>query len=716
MKNRVGFILHHCVLTLVILPLLLAACGALVEFVVYKPESNPHFHVKWMPISGLIAAPFILVHVLWRWNKHLLKLEFCIYVVQLVVYFLTVNQAVIVGPEYYQANHAFRVMMTTDDRGVDLFQAATTKDKTWQWLEHAVETIFSSDAERALRARVVGESRLVLLGSLRLRQHRVTPACCSRLIRLVLTPALGTVCYPPFSSSHESRATYGTNLTFNYSDIPVLTETGHFINTADFSLGGTHASYPRAGFSTFFPPGIRKDTALSQLRAMRDSQWIDKQTRAIVVELGLTAADFLSRPVWAAATFLLESSTIGRFVPNQPTVHFNYFSSVVDDSETLLAGGQPLETCVQNVSNQSSAASIEEQAMEPPPDSCQESSAGVAAIQFYVGIASMANYTFYMAWAGLLSDWKKFLKDPFSWSNVIWGALLAGAWSMMIYSARRSQCGSGTFRQPPFVGLNESDLDWVLTSYATSAEYHALAAILTTMRRLLALSIFLQIFNSLRFLVRLKSLGMMVRTLYFSSWSLVSFSISFLVMFFGFVVMFYFFFSLDAEDFQDIPRTIVTLWLGMLGEMQITSELYRAKEWSIALIIGFTFISTFVLLTVIISIISNAHEKAQHAAACDTAIDRPKSTVATPRRNSNRSTTQFTDLVSETEILSSTIQKWKAATLRVKGTKVSPGDDQIVLTEAAASSVELAGTDSHSTSSQTSLHSRRRPETAEAFL
>eukprot|EP00117_Sycon_ciliatum_P036287 scpid36892/ scgid27337/ len=85
----------------------------------------------------------------------------------------------------------------------------------------------------------------------------------------------------------------------------------------------------------------------------------------------------------------------------------------------------------------------------------------------------------------------------------------------------------------------------------------------------------------------------------------------------AFVTMFFILFSVDAVEFMSYERSTISLWLGMLGELEVTSALWKNKSWAIPMIILFTFISVFVLLTLIVAIVSNAHERTKTVAEGD---------------------------------------------------------------------------------------------------
>ena len=699
-EHRLGYITHYCVIVIILIPLLLAAIGALAEYIIYVPNFNPRFHVKWMPLAGLIAAPFVLLRIFWRWPQHLIKLELVFYIVQSVAYYTVLSQSVIAGKNYYLANRAIRNMFTMNDDEKNLFQMATSDKKVWKWLEHVIHTVYSTDVGRSLNSRPIAGSRLRMLTSLKLRQHRTVQVCCSPNFVPFYEPL--DECTPMFNQKSESKATYGTNTTFNYTDVFTRTMSGRRLAGDSFHILGTFGMYSLAGFSTFFTPSIEQKTAVSHLRAMRESGWIDFQTRAIVVEIALTSPDFLQKPVWAATTFLLERDYIGRFVPSEPTVHFNY--NDISAQKIGAGGGGPLDTC--SVVNASDIYLITP-GLDPEEvgshlradseDACTIQIPGPAIKNLYLGVVPIVVYILTVSVVCIVRNYRHFLSRPFHFTELLWVVLLMTVLGIYMSAFHRTECAFTSFQQPVFAGLDPHSLEGTLSRFAPRAEFLPLADILTSARRFLAISIFVHFFNGLRFLIRLKALGVMVRTLYFSSFSLFSFSVSFFIIFFGFVVMFYYIYSLDVEGFQDLPRTIVTLWLGMLGEISLTPELYRATYWTISLYILFTFVSAFVLLTVIISIISNAHEKALAAGIMEKeisvelasvgAVDASSPGPAEDQTQPKPKKRAFSNLVSEMEVLNQAMNSWKAKSHRGR---VAPSVTDITsLAEQKSSSVLL---------------------------
>ena len=673
LNHNVGYILHYCFIVFFLIPLFLACLGALVEALVYTPSFNPHYHVKMMPLAGMIAAPISLLRIFWRWPEHTKKLALGIYIVQCLGYFNAVVKTVLVGKEYYLANRGIRHMFTTNNQRQDLLHTANTEDRVWLWLEHVLSTVYSTDSGRSLNSRPIAGSRLRMLTSLKLRQHRVNEVCCSTFFNVFHTTS--NKCTQTFSKESESKAMYGTDLKFNYSEVNTVTASGHKLDGDEKLIQGTFGKYSLCGFSTFFTPGLKFHTALNHLHAMRNSGWIDFHTRAIVVEMALTSPDFLNKPVWAATTFLIERDFVGRFIPAEPTVHFNF--NEVSESPSKATGGATLSTCEEHHTENNTKHSQLNEVHVVTPDmdpneveehlhldsdlACKMQKPGQALKNLYLEIFPIVVYTMTVAIFCIVQDWRAYLSRPFHFSEIGWVALLIAVLGMYITAFRRSECAFTTYEQPTFHELNASSLEGVLSRFAPRSEFLPLATTLTDARRFLAISIFVHIFNGLQFLIRLKALGVMVRTLYFSALDLISFSVSFFCIFFAFVVLFNYTFGLDVEAFQDMPRTIAALWVGMLGEIVFTYELSRSIYWAISLYIFFTFISAFVLLTLIISIIGKAHNRAMEEASKACAditkgreCDRPQNKGA------------FTNLVSEMAVVNSAFMTWKGIARRIK--------------------------------------------------
>ena len=671
LKYRYGHVAHYSVIIIVFMPLCLMAIGALAERGIYLPAQIPNYHIRMLPITGLIAVPLVLLRVLWKWPQHMAKLELFIYTLHSFGYVGVLQVSIIAGPKYYLANRAIREMFTKAPNGTDLINFSMDEDEVWGFLENAISTIYRSNEDRCLTSRALHGSRLRLMTSLKLRQHRVKQVCCNPHFSLFYSA--NDECTRMFSKTMESRAPYGPNATFKYRELSTIAVTGHVMDGDAYHIAGTFGTYPLSGFTTFFPPGVSRETALSQFQWMMDSSWIDFQTRAVVLELALLSPDFLSKPIWAAATFVFERDHIGRFAALEPTVYFNSmdFTSRTGD----VAGGGAMGTCPakmniegQEVTSLTPAEEVKATLAQVRP--CLVQSPGFVVQVFYMGLVSQIIYLVAVGTILLFQDWRALLTKPFTVVRFATVLFLLTSFVMYMYAFRSVECAIHTEKQPYFHGVDKSSLEGVLSSLAPRKEFLPVATMLTEARLFLALAMFSHIISGLRFLVPLKYLGIMVRTLHYSIFSLLSFSISFFIIFFGFVVLFYYIYSLDVEGFQDLTSTVATLWLGMLGEIKFSAELYRAKYWTISLYILFTFISAFVLLTLIISIISNAHDQALEELVdmIETVDNSDSSSLQAMDQGSLDETIPekraFANLVSEVETIKSTVNWWKAVTQR----------------------------------------------------
>lgn len=144
-----------------------------------------------------------------------------------------------------------------------------------------IETVFpNSEFPLYWSPRYLSDTRsTVLLGSLRMRQLRVQPnAGCivTALVRHVYPD-----CYSTYDSSRESQDPYDprfapTYLTNAYQWRPVE-------ETQQVSLTGSAASYSGSGYFIDLP--ANKSHASSMLSDLHVWRWVDKQTRAVTIEL-----------------------------------------------------------------------------------------------------------------------------------------------------------------------------------------------------------------------------------------------------------------------------------------------------------------------------------------------------------------------------------------------------------------------------------------------
>ena len=322
---------------------------------------------------------------------------------------------------------------------------------------------------------------------------------------------------------------------------------------------------------------------------MRDNQWLDYQTRMISLDCTIVALDF-PQTTMAAAIHLIEVTQSGLLVPVAPSVNFNF----LDDAG---GGEEPSEG---------------NSTMPPPGEDEDKKDSGKCPsvtkhpdffLPIYLGILPAVVYTLYLHIVTVFDNWRDYLHHPFTYSELAWLVTVMLSIGFRWRSIYYDHCNFEKI--PQFLYPNDTNVTAVVF------EFIPVAMEWFESRRVLGLALFLHLFNFLKFVIQIPALSSLIRTLKIAFNELASFSLSFLVMFMAFVSMFYIIFSVEDEGFQNIPRCISTLWLGMLGELEITPGLWRVKDWTIPMVILFTFISVFVLLTVIVAIISDAHERSR---------------------------------------------------------------------------------------------------------
>ena len=124
-----------------------------------------------------------------------------------------------------------------------------------------------------------------LLGAVSLRQVRVRPGTCSVHQELKATVPS---CYGDYNKENEDRQAYGPVSDTSFGE-PRYQYTGAEEN-GESSFRGQATTYYGGGFQQALPSVARNDTqaaALTKIMQMRDTTWIDRQTRAVFVDFTL---------------------------------------------------------------------------------------------------------------------------------------------------------------------------------------------------------------------------------------------------------------------------------------------------------------------------------------------------------------------------------------------------------------------------------------------
>ena len=662
--SRLLFKLFVC---LIFVPGLLTLIGYIVESGVYIPSRRTNHHTKYFGIAAYIAAPLVLIRWFWRWPKHAGKVDFVIYALQTTAFFLTLTRTSLSGNDLYQSNSFIREQFKSEQ-----FLNIKTEKDTWQWLGDVMDYVYNRDDDYTYFARRIS-GRVDLITAIRLRQNRVKSQNCSALYIRSGFPGADR-CYPAFSKDTEDRSAYGDNLRFHYYNNTVNSTTGYPISMDAEVIGGDFGSYPLAGFWVWFSPPLNANSSRLLLDLVQQSNWIDEQTRAIGFDLGLCLLDFIDRPLWASLSFLIEVNKAGKFVPHQPQVDINYFTHFEGEIKPINNYDNYVSLLVQGANLNSL-------------DYCQPVVVLRDVLQpMYIGYLPFVLYTLVWAVVQCTQDWRWYFKSTLNITELVWAAIVMSVIGLNLRSLRYVDCGSSVFNQTLFDDIPHLGTDANTTSalrYALRFEFIQLATVWTLTRRLLGIAIFFQVFNFLRFLVRLKALGVLVRTLRFAATELLSFSFSFLVLFAGFVVMFYHIYSIEANGFRTVTVAVSSLWLGMLGELELTPELWRGGAITVGLFIVFTFLSAFVLLTTIVSIISTAHEEARKYDAKILRASRKRTKADVLHDDDDEASTVFgqngatveseeeEEIIREGELISQAWSDWtRSVTRRRKGRKV----------------------------------------------
>eukprot|EP00117_Sycon_ciliatum_P016421 scpid42725/ scgid15859/ len=662
---RFGLALKICV-SVVAIPALLALIGLAAEAAIYKPGRRPGYHLLHFALAGWIAAPLILVRWCWPWPKHRGKLDLLVYVLQTVGFVLALKATIITGNDIYQSNAFLR-----KDFNSEQFTQISSEDDVWSWLRSVMKYVYDRDVDSTtvISRRLSG--RMAMVTSIRLRQNRVKPINCSALYTSLAVAGSGQ-CYPSFSMDTEDRSTYGAkeDLQFKYYKNPVNSTTGYEISMEDYQIAGDFGEYPLAGFWVWFSPPVYYNRSLHLLQLMRDGKWIDDQTRAIGLDVGIALLDFVDNPIWTNLDFLIEKNRAGRYVAMQPRVDINYYFQE-DDLDTRSPENE-YDEYISRLVNEANLNTL---------DNCTIVKFKSALQPLYLGTLPFVTYTVVALVFDVIQNYRRLINKPFIVPEIAWAVFMAVAIGLKMKSIRYADCGNSVFDQTLFtaavpLGTWES----ATVRYAVRFEVLQLAAAWTRVRLLLGIAILIHTFNFLKFLLHLKALGVLVRTLRFAVVELLSFSFSFLILFAGFVAMFFCIYSIEASDFRTIVRSVTTLWLGMIGELNITPELWRSGIVTVAIFLVFTFLSSFVLLTLIVSIISKAHEEARDTKA---AMLEP---LTEPASGDNQEDdVQNAKLVGEVDVMLDTLNTWKAyMEKQQRRRKIGPINDS----ESCASSVK----------------------------
>ena len=557
-------------ISFVLIPGLMACIGAIVEAIIYGTTNAPRFHIQLLTYSGLIAAPFILIHWLWKWPKHTYKMGFIFYVVFSVGFFIALSKSTISGSSVFYTGQFIREIFAGKNEAD--YTSISTKEEAVAWLEKVVNNVYDDSrnlSKNAFSHELPG--RVVLVQPMRMRQVRTPPiACWDKLAAAQIVNS--ERCYHGLSDSSQDRSSYSP-LNFSFYNPYYTAYSGRRIFADEIKLPAMIDRYPIAGHWVLWPTQLSAKQARDMFKALKDNNWIDDGTKMIALDVMIVTLDS-PRSLLALANFVIEVTDAGKYIPEPPLLSYNYAESVVIQPPRNLTDND----CEGRVSKQAAF-------LEP----------------VCLGMLPIVIYLIFTHILLLLHDWRAYVQRLYTYTELVFIITVLAAVGLRWASIYVDHCDRFRFNQTLF------PTDEVAPG--VFYELQVVSIFWFDSRRVLAAALFMHFVNFLKFLNRIAHLGMLTRTLQAALSDLASFSLSFLVVFMAFVSMFYLVFSIESQKYRSFTRCITALWLGMMGEIEVEEELWRIKEWAIPLIILFTFLSTFVLLTVIIAIISDAHER-----------------------------------------------------------------------------------------------------------
>ena len=576
----------RCLLVVILTPGVMAAVGAIIDRQVFGEKQNPHFHVQYLAYSSLLAVPFILLRWTYDGGRYVKTMEFAIYILHTVGFAVAYPSVLLAGEEVYLAvEHADNVLSVDGE-----FNRIHDVNATFDWLDKLALRIFNSSllAEKGSRQL---SGRMVLAASIRIRQNRVKTSPCKGELFEVGLVGIEQGCYPPFSSNSEMTSPF-SDLNSTFTDLPFKTFSGS-VNPRDVITETRLGRFPLAGYWIFLPLDATYDDVRLQLEAMRRANWIDSHTKFFNVEFTLFFPD-MEPVMWGIVHYGIDVSQNGRLVPNPPLRVFN----PVPKTEPLLTrfsapDGSPIRglralsflarliqrTYAERILN-GTIGSLPVDITLPAGDGpeCIIVTGKEFFIPFYLGMFTATIYMFCIHCIQVVHDWRSYLKHMFTYAELAWMAMLIGSWVLRLASTAVLPCTMNLVAQNPLAGTETLE-DVARTSIAVRFELQAGAVFWQESRNFLGLAFFLHLLIFLKFLVHFTDLGTVVRTLQAAGTELASFSISFLVIFMAFVTMFYTLFSLQTVEFSSFLRSVSSLWLGMLGELQVTDQMWTRKEW-----------------------------------------------------------------------------------------------------------------------------------------
>eukprot|EP01125_Pyxidicula_operculata_P020946 TRINITY_DN787_c5_g1_i2.p1 TRINITY_DN787_c5_g1~~TRINITY_DN787_c5_g1_i2.p1 ORF type:complete len:1109 (+),score=206.97 TRINITY_DN787_c5_g1_i2:26-3352(+) len=172
------------------------------------------------------------------------------------------------------------------------FESISSVDEYWLWaITEFAPNLFSS--ERAM----------LLIGTPSIRQFRVIPQTC--LFPSVLQNRSSTLCYPGLNPFRTNWMMASNGNPF-HQNTPWVDEEGTTVTTT--FLG----ALPTGGYVQYLEPSSLS-LFTQELKNLRDAEWIDEQTRAVVFDIDIYGAN---ENAFALINIVVEFSSVGKVLPS----------------------------------------------------------------------------------------------------------------------------------------------------------------------------------------------------------------------------------------------------------------------------------------------------------------------------------------------------------------------------------------------------------------
>jgi len=397
-----------------------------------------------------------------------------------------------------------------------------------------------------------------IVGKIRLRQLRVAPgAGCDLSIAVKQTDTTSDgrfrrrqfvdYCYAPYSVAARSNKTYGDAVGFSFSSAEAN-------NLKTSVQGQTGVRYDGSGFTRDLDAKDR-DAYIAALDELRSNLWLDEQTRAVVVSINLYNGNY---NFYCVSQFLIEFTPGGTIVPSATNKIMR-----IDQWEAY-EFQRPTQVLIQFV---------------------PEVLTGVGSLAYLLHFL----YKLYRI-KKVTRTFRPFLRDAWNIADTLFLLSLGLTYLLRVQY----------FLNPDRIQFNPF-LDGIYQEMSPLAS--AYASVFTCD----ATTVLLLVLKSLKYFSLQKDLMLLQKTLVQALSDLAAFLFLLFFLFFGFVMMGFNIFGMQATGFKSIQDTIGTLFLILLGEFDYEEMRAVHEVWAIIFFLFFVIFMFFIVLNIFLAILNDAY-------------------------------------------------------------------------------------------------------------